>query len=321
MNLSTGRLKQIFNSIVFQASIAILCLVLSTIFGYGYVVDPSDPVLRIRLFRGLVAFSAGASLATAGVVFQSVFRNPMAEPYLLGSSSGASFAVAVLTIVSSYLSFSTISFYPAAALFGAAAASFVTLSIARTNGRTPVLKLLLTGIAVSFFLGAMTPVILAFSGKDLYTVFFFMNGTTQGAGLFEALSLLTFSALLCSIIAFNSRSIDYLLLGEERSYHIGFEIEKAKMFLLLIASFLTGLSVAFAGIIGFVGLLIPNLTKSNLSKGAFHWVSTSFFAGGTFLVIADFSARNLFFPREVPLNSITAILGAPYLIYLVRKNA
>lgn len=321
MNLSTGRLGNIFNNIIFQAFVAVLSLVVSTIFGHGFIIDPSDPVLKIRLFRGLVAFSAGASLATAGVIFQSVFRNPMAEPYLLGASSGASFAVAVLTILSTYLSFSALNFYPAAALLGAAAASFVTLIIARTNGRTPVLKLLLTGIAVSFFLGAMTPVILAFSGKDLYTVFFFMNGTTQGAGLYEALSLLIFSVLGSLIIAFNSKSIDYMLLGEERSYHIGFEIEKAKLFLLIIASFLTGFSVAFAGIIGFVGLLIPNLTKKNLSKGAFHWVTSSFFTGAAFLVLADFSARNLFFPREVPLNSITAIIGSPYLIYLVRKNA
>lgn len=308
-------------SLAGTSTLLLLAILIGTFVGRTVSFSLYDIITKMRFSRVLVALSSGACLGAAGVVFQSVFRNPMAEPYLLGASSGASFAVAVFTLLASVYSFSAYGFYPAAALLGAAAATFVTLFLSHSNRRTPALKLLLTGLAVSFFLGAMTPVILAFSGRDLYTVFFFLNGTTQGKGFSEALLflLLTIAGILA--LAFKSRSLDYLMLGEERSYHIGFETEKQRLLMLVIASYLTGLSVAFSGIVGFVGLLIPNLTRKKLADGALEWIIASALTGATFLVLSDFAARNLFFPREVPLNSITALIGAPYLIALVRKDA
>lgn len=310
-----------FRSFAASLTLLIIAVIISTFLGRTVSFSLTDVIVKMRLSRVLTALASGACLGAAGVVFQSVFRNPMAEPYLLGASSGASFAVAISTLLAGTFSFFPYAFYPAAALLGAAAATLVTLFLSRSNGRTPALRLLLTGLAVSFFLGAVTPVLLAFSGKDLYTVFFFLNGTTQGKGFSEALIFLLLSAAGIAVLAYKSKSLDYLMLGEERSYHIGFDTERQRLIMLTVASYLTGISVAFSGIVGFVGLLIPNLTRKKLSSGALDWIVSSAITGAIFLILSDFAARNLFFPREVPLNSLTAIIGAPYLVALVRKDA
>lgn len=321
MSLSAGKKTK---TVIFQAALLILVAaagLVSIFLGKVSFGSFDDPVFHLRLSRTLCALSAGAALSASGAVFQSVFRNRMADPYLLGASSGASFVIALLTIISSISGFSLYRFFPAAAFSGAAAASFLTLTLSRKNGRTPTLRLLLTGIAISFFLGSFTPILLAFSGKDLYTVFFFLNGTTQGKSLSEAqlFLLLTFAGI--AVIALNHRKIDFLLLGEERSYQLGFDVEKAKLILLVAASFLTGISVSFCGIVGFLGLVIPNTTRRLIRESTLSWIISTSLSGAAFLIFADFLSRNLFFPREIPLNSFTALIGAPFLVWMVRKNA
>lgn len=278
-------------------------------------------IFKMRLARALVALAAGASLAASGVVLQSIFRNPMADPYLLGTSSGASFLIALLAFAASRMNFLAASFFPAAGFAGSLLAVLIVYLLARENGRTPLFRLLLTGIAVSFLLGSVTPILLAFSGKDLYSVFFFLNGTTQGKSLNESIIyvLLALPGLL--LLFLSHRSLDFLWLGEERAYNLGFDFERAKAIFLLLSSYLTGMAVAFCGVIGFIGLIVPNIFRSRFKESALKWLLTSSLFGAFFLVSCDFLARNLFFPRELPLNAITALAGAPYFIYLVRKNA
>lgn len=320
-SLTSKKSLSSYRTYLIRLFVLAFCVLTSAVLGTTLATSTSDMLFKLRLSRAVVALASGASLSVSGVVFQSVFKNPMADPYLLGSSAGASFLVALLALIASAMNFSAVNLYPAAALLGAAAATLITLFLSRSNGRTPIIKLLLTGIAVSFLLGSATPIMLAFTGKDLYTVFFFMNGTTQGKSAAEAIFFLSLVLTGLILVLINSKKIEYLLLGEERSYHIGFEVERAKLLMLLLASYLTGISVAFTGIIGFVGLVMPNLTRNHLEKGALNWVLNSAITGAIYLVIADFASRNLFFPREVPLNSITALIGAPYLIWLVKKNA
>ncbi len=299
-----------------------ICSYLSVV-GLSNFFSPTalDPALfEIRVIRMLIALISGGTLAISGVVFQSVFRNPMAEPYLLGASSGAFFFVALLYFLSTHFQFQAYGYVPAAGFTGACLAVFLTFILARKNGRFPVYRLLLTGIAVAFFFGSFSPILLAFSGRDLYTVFFFMNGSTQGRSLaeliFECVLLLPGTLTIIGL----SKYIDYALLGEERSFHVGVDFEKIKIILLLAASYLAGITVSFSGVIGFVGLVIPNIFRKKLAVSPLAWILASGIGGATFLILCDLISRSVFYPREVPLTSITALLGAPYLIATLRKN-
>jgi iron complex transport system permease protein len=277
-------------------------------------------LITMRLSRMLAALAAGSSLSVSGVVLQSVFRNPMADPYLLGSSSGASFFIAILAFISSQMNLAAARYFPVAGFLGSFLTVLLVLFLARKDGKIPLYRLLLIGIAISFLAGSVTPILLAFSGKDLYSVFFFLNGTTQGKNLSESITYLMLAMPGLIYLFLLHKNLDYLWLGEERAYHLGFNIERSKKLLLLLSSYLTGLAVAFCGVIGFIGLVIPNIFRSRFRQSALKWLLTSSLFGATFLIVADFLARNLFFPRELPLNAMTALAGAPYFIYLLRKN-
>jgi iron complex transport system permease protein len=283
-------------------------------------IQKNDALLSIRLSRLLTAIAAGIALSASGVVFHSVFRNRMADPYLLGASSGASFMVSLAYFLFGGAGTFIYRFVPAAGFLGSAAATTLTFILGKKGRRFPIYRLLLTGIAVSFLFGSITPILMAFSGKDLYSVFFFMNGTTQGRSVSESLYFLILTAPALILLVYFSSLIDYLLLGEERGYHIGIDIETAKIILLSISSYMTGISVAFAGIVGFVGLIIPNICRKELMRSPLSWLIISALTGSVFLVASDFVARNLFFPREIPLTSVTALIGAPYLIWALRND-
>lgn len=280
-------------------------------------VNFSNPITGLRLSRALIAMAAGAALSGSGVVYQSIFKNPMAEPYLLGASAGASFAVALTYL----LSRNAFSLTPLAGFAGATAAVFLSALLARRNGTIPVFRLLLTGIAVSFFFSALTPVLLVFSGKDLYSIFFFMNGTTQGRNVNEGFIFLGLVLAGCTVLLFYSRYIEYFLLGEERSHQLGVDVEKVKRILLITAAFLTGISVAYGGVIGFVGLIIPHVARFYAGVRGKDWLPASLITGPAFLLLCDAVARTVILPREMPVGVVTALLGAPYLIRVVSRNA
>jgi len=318
-SLSGKKLRQLEIYLFFI--LLLLAVGLSALSGRVQTRDLFDILFKMRLARALVALAAGASLAASGVVLQSIFRNPMADPYLLGTSSGASFLIALIAFTASRMNFFGAGLYPVAGFTGSLLAVLFVYLLARENGRTPLFKLLLTGIAVSFLLGSVTPVLLAFSGRDLYSVFFFLNGTTQGKSLNESILYGSLAVTGLLLLFLYHRSLDFLWLGEERAYNLGFDFERAKTILLFLSSYLTGMAVAFCGVIGFIGLIIPNMFRSRFRESAFRWLLTSSLFGAIFLIGCDFLARNLFFPRELPLNAITALVGAPYFIYLIRKNA
>lgn len=277
----------------------------------------NNPVIGLRLSRALIALSAGAALSGSGVIYQAVFKNPMAEPYLLGASAGASFAVALTYLFSG----APYSLTPLTGFAGATAAVLLSVFLARRNGVIPVYRLLLTGLAVSFFFSALTPVLLVFSGKDLYSIFFFMNGTTQGRNSFEGFVFLGLVIAGCCLLLAFSRYIEYFLLGEERSHQLGVNVELIKRILLLTAAFLTGASVAYAGVIGFVGLIIPHVSRFYVGVRGRHWLLASILMGGAFLLLCDTLARTVILPREMPIGAVTALVGAPYLIRVVSRNA
>ncbi|HJJ36765.1 MAG TPA: iron chelate uptake ABC transporter family permease subunit [Methanocorpusculum sp.] len=268
-------------------------------------------VLDVRLPRILGAILVGAGLAAAGCAMQGLFRNPMADPYLLGTSSGGSLGAAfAIVVLGGFLQ-------PVLAFVGALGATVLVYFAARRNGRVAVETLLLTGIAVSLLLSALLSFMIYISGNSLKQIMFFTMG-----GLWNVYwpdVLLGLLILVGAVVLFIfARDMNVLSLGEEEAVHLGVNTERTKRILLLVSAFITAIAVSIAGCIGFVGLIIPHIIR--LLTGPDHRIllPASMMAGAILLVLADTFSRTL--PTELPVGIITAFLGAPFFIYLLRRR-
>ena len=265
----------------------------------------------VRLPRVIAAVLVGAGLAAAGVVMQGLFRNSMADPYLLGTSSGGALGAAVAIV------FLGGAFHWVLAFVGCIGATFLVYGISRQGGRIPVEQLLLTGIAVSLFLSAILSFVMYTSGESLHQIFLWLMGGFWNTSWNDIwIGLLIVPASL-SLLLF-SRELNIFSFGEEDALHLGVDIEFLKRSLLLASSFITGLAVAIAGSIGFIGLITPHLVR--LVAGPDHRVllPASMMAGGILLVFSDTLARTV--GNEVPVGVVTAFFGAPFFIFLLKRR-
>lgn len=283
-------------------------------------IGTNDAILDIRLTRILLAISAGAALSVSGAIFQPLFRNPMADPYLLGSSAGASLAVALFYLISRELGFSAYSLMPLAGFLGAFLTSLLVISIARSEKRISVSMLLLVGIAASFFLSAFVPVVMVIAQKDLYSILFFLMGSTQGKNITDAIFFIFIVIASLIFLVIFARYVDYFQLGEERALQLGVDTEKKKLLLLIAASLLTGTSVAFTGIVGFVGLVVPHLARLLFSTSGKRYLLSSAMLGAAVLLTADLISRIAMQPRELPIGVVTAAFGAPFFTFVLYRN-
>ncbi|ELZ82874.1 vitamin B12 ABC transporter permease BtuC [Haloferax larsenii] len=271
-------------------------------------------VLSVRLPRILLASLVGFALATAGVVMQGFFRNPMADPSIIGVSSGAAVG-AVATIA---LSLSVPFGLHGAAFASAVITAFVVYLLATENGRTPVATLLLAGVAVQTFLGAVISFLLLQAGESLRQVVFWLMGHLAGATWDEVALLALVLPIPVGILLAYARDLNVLLLGEDDAQSLGIEVERTKRLLLATASVVTAAAVSVSGVIGFVGLVVPHMLR--LVVGPDHRVllPASALAGASFLVVTDTIARNG--AAEIPVGVVTAALGAPFFLYLLRTR-
>jgi len=268
-------------------------------------------VMSIRLPRIALGAVVGFALASAGTVMQGFFRNPMADPSIVGVSAGAATgAVAAIVAVPVAL--------PAAAFVGALIAAFGVYLLASEGGRTPVQTLLLAGIAVQTFLGAVVSFMLVSAGRDLREAIYWLMGHLHHSTWTEAIvaAAVVIPGFL-GLLAY-ARDLNVLLLGEEDAHSLGIEVERTKRLLLTVSSLLTAAAVAVAGVIGFVGLVVPHVMR--LLVGPDHRVllPTSALAGASFLVATDTVARAG--TAELPVGIVTAAVGAPFFLYLLRKR-
>lgn len=279
-------------------------------------------IWMLRLPRVLLAFFVGGGLSIVGVAMQTLVRNPLAEPYILGISSGASAGASLF-----YLGFlppvlSLALTLPLAAFLGGLLTMTVVYLIARQNRQVEVTRLLLAGVAMSALMGAVSTFATLASPEleKMKTVMFWLLGSFAEAR-WDTL-LLPVAASLAGLtgLLFFSRPLDSLLLGEEAALHLGIPVELFKKLLILMAALVTGLLVAAAGAIGFVGLIIPHAVRA--LAGVLHRrvVPASFFAGGIFLIWADVLSRTLLQPQELPIGIVTAFCGVPFFLYLLRKR-
>jgi iron complex transport system permease protein len=293
--------------------------------GWIDVSDIAEPqqiiVWLIRTPRVIVAALVGGGLAVAGAQMQGLFRNPLASPDVIGASFGGVLG-AVLAIATG-LAMRSIFYLPLMSFAGALIALFLVYAIATRHGRTPFSTLLLTGVAFNALIGAITSFVISLQwvrwevAQEI--LFWVMGGLDSRTWKHVWLSLPCI--LVGLIVAFvYSRDLDVLLLGEEMALAVGTEVEKLKRIILTSSALLTGAAVAVSGMIGFVGLIIPHMVRLIIGPRHRYLLPASALTGAAFLIFMDILARTVSRPEEIRLGIVTAILGAPFFLYLLLRR-
>lgn len=284
-------------------------------------VDPSAAVIlfELRLPRVVLAAVVGGALAASGAVFQALFRNPMADPAIIGISSGAALgAIAVILLAGSAVAGGLA--VPAAAFAGALAVGFLVYRLARIGPAVQVATLLLSGIAVAAVISAVISLLMAFSNEQVRSIYFWLLGGLGARG-WDAVALSApLVAAGCAAALFTVRDLNLLALGEERAAQLGMDVERFKRVALGTGALLTAAAVSVAGVIGFVGLMTPHILRLVLGADHRRLVPASLLAGATFMVLADLAARTAVAPQEIPVGAVTALLGGPFFLYLLRRE-
>jgi iron complex transport system permease protein len=274
---------------------------------------------QLRLPRILLALEIGLALSLAGTAYQGVFRNPLADPYILGVSSGAALGATIGFGWMVTRSLAGGALIPLFAFAGALANTFLVYGLARSSGRMPVTALLLAGVAVSALSSALVSVILLFSGDWLRQIVYWTMGSLANGSWREVRLLLPFLLLGSATILFSARALDLFLLGEERAESTGLAVERAKLLLLTAGALLAAAAVAAGGVIGFVGLIVPHAARLLVGPEHRKLNPVAALLGALFLLAVDTAARLVVAPRELPIGVITALAGAPFFLWLLRQ--
>ncbi len=280
-------------------------------------------LFAIRLPRVLGAALVGAALSAAGVLFQGLLRNPLADPYALGVSGGAALGGALgflLSLSFSFLGFGTV---PILAFLGAVLAMSLVYGLARVGGHAPVVNLLLAGFAISAIMGYAVSLLLILNDRlqlNLPRVYGWLLG---GVSVTQWSQLAVAGGMIGAGLAGGwvlGRSLDAMGLGEEMAHQLGISVERDKRLVIVLGSLLTGAAVALAGLIGFVGLIAPHVTRLAIGPRHRLLLPAAALLGAAFLVLADLLARSLLPPIEIPVGILTAFVGGPFFLWLLRRE-
>jgi iron complex transport system permease protein len=277
-------------------------------------------VFDIRLPRIILAVIVGASLGIAGVIFQSLFRNPMADPSVIGTSSGAALGATLAIATGLDFNIMNISPVPITAFAGAFLVTLLVYYLAKIGNRIPMTFLLLAGIAVSTFLSSVISLIMILRRTEMYNIVSWLMGGFASRRWIDVVIILPYTLIGFLITMSFCRELNLMLLGEERAGQLGLNSNRLQKLMIISASLLVAGAVSVSGIIGFVGLLVPHIVRLFVGPDHKYLLPVSALAGGTFLLAADTIARNLMAPLELPVGIVTALFGAPFFIYLLRKN-
>ena len=283
--------------------------------------DTWDTILwQLRLPRIALAGLVGAALAIAGATYQGLFRNPLADPYLLGAASGAGLAATIVLLTGVPVFFHGVSILPVAAFAGAVAAVAVAYLIARQSDGIPLVTMILAGVAIASLTQAVTSLLMIRSDPDLRPVLGWVLGGFTSAQWKHSVYLLPYLLPSMILVMSYSRILNIFQLDDEQAVQLGVNVERTKVLLIAAATLSTAAAVSFSGIIGFVGLVAPHAVR--LIWGADHrfLLPMSAIAGAAFLILADLVARTVASPTELPVGIVTAFCGAPFLLYLLRRR-
>jgi iron complex transport system permease protein len=272
-------------------------------------------IISYRLPRTLTSMLVGAGLAVAGCSLQALFRNPLADPYILGISGGASVGAALVILVGIA---STVNIVFSAFLLSLITA-WVVYRIGRAENGLPVYTLLLAGVAMAAFLSGVTSLLIYLSARDMYQVVFWIMGGFWTASWLKVQVVFIPIALSSVYLLFSSWNLNAILLGEEHALSVGVDVERFKKRVITASALLTSASVSVSGVIGFVGLITPHVMRLIVGENHRNLLPSSMLAGSAFMPFVDLISRTIT-EGEVPVGIITALLGAPFFLYLLRRS-
>ena len=295
--------------------------VLRSLFGFKIPETDELILIQLRLPRILLGLGVGAALSVTGNSFQAMLKNPLADPYILGVSSGAAFG-AILANVLSQMYNPNMIFYTwiFAFAFGITAAG-ITYIAAKKHGKLPPTELILSGVMVNLMFGAGVTFLIVYGWRNIQVASFWLLGSLAGVGWKSAIFVGAVAIASTLFFTLIGKYLNAMSAGEEEASYVGVRVEMLKVVIFAIGTFTTAMAVSASGIIGFVGLVIPHIARRLF--GADHRVSmpASAVLGGVFLVACDTIARTAFTPAEMPIGTITALIGAPIFIYILRRRS
>lgn len=278
-------------------------------------------VLQIRLPRVLLAILVGGGLSIAGVLFQVILRNPLADPYIIGVSSGASLGATLALLFFIPMGWGGFSILPLFAFTGAILATFVVYRVGMVRGRLHPTNLILAGVAVAALLTAFVSFLMVLRIQNIQDVYLWLMGSLSGRG-WKHLAIATPYILVgIGAAVWLARDLNVYLLGEETAHSLGIGVQKLQRQVLIVGSLIAAACVSVTGVIGFVGLMVPHAVRLVVGPEHRRLTIVSFFSGAIFLLVADTLARTLFSPIELPVGIITALAGGPFFIYLMKRGS
>lgn len=277
-------------------------------------------VVDIRLPRVILAGVVGAALAVAGAAYQGLFRNPLADPYLIGVAQGAALGAVIAFLMPVGLWGLGFGVVPIFAFIGALLSVIIVYNIARVRRMLPVTTLILAGVALGSLLMAIVSYLLTVAGDRIHGIIFWLIGSFSLSQWNEVAVALPVVLVGTGVIMVYARSLNLMQLGEEQAQQLGINTERMKLILLTAATLITAAAVSFVGIIGFVGIIIPHAVRLMWGPDHRFLLPLSILVGAIFLILADIVARTINAPTEVPIGVITALTGAPFFLYLLRRR-
>lgn len=317
------------SSFVFLLTALILSLAIGSVFiplkeifaalqGNGTVLTESI-LWKIRLPRTALIALTGMALGGSGAAYQGLFRNPLADPYLIGIASGAGLgAVAAMTVKWPY-SFWGLAVIPLSAFVGALLTVTVVYFLARVGQTTPVTNLILAGVAVSSFAASLISFLMLRSDGELRRAMAWLLGGSIQLGWASVLAMTPYLVLGLGTLALNGHALNLLQFGDEQAQQLGLDVYRAKRIILIASSLATAAAVSFAGIIGFIGLIVPHIMRLLFGGDYRRLIPLSILGGATALLVSDVIARVLLAPQELPVGIVTALAGAPFFLWILRR--
>lgn len=277
-------------------------------------------IMKVRFPRIVLGILVGASLSVAGAAFQGVLRNPLADPYTLGVSSGASVGAAFLIYFGLQYALFGQWTIPVVAFCTGLVSLLLVLGLAQIDGKLKMETLILSGVILQAFFGAVVSLMVSLSNQVINEIIFWLMGSLAMRGWSYTWIIAPYGLVGFIILLGYARSLNLFALGERQASHLGVNVEKTKLIVLVIATLITAAGVSVAGVIGFVGLIVPHLVRLLVGPDYRLILPLSAIGGGIYVLWADTLARTLLSPTEIPLGVITAFLGAPFFAYLLHKH-
>ncbi len=305
-------------TVFFAVSMGSVNIPLKEIFNFlfdkGDVINKSI-IFDIRLPRVLIAALVGSNLAVAGALLQSVMKNPLADPGIIGVSSGASLgAITIMLIIPQYTYL-----VPLFAFLGGVFATFLIFILAWKDGIKPI-RIILSGVAINAMLGGATSLISVLNSDRIQGILMWVNGSISGRSWNDLNMILVYSIIGLILSFFCIRTSNILLLSDEKAVNLGINVNRTRVLISLLGAFLAGISTSIVGIIGFVGLVVPHISRLVIGSDYKYLLPLSMIGGATMLLLADTFARIVAKPIELPVGTIMAVIGGPFFLYLLRKG-